>query len=91
MKKLVFLIVAVVLLAALIVGAVPASAEGPPPNMSIFCKENNDFGLSHGECVSAEQLNPLNWCKWLDEQGLLDDPLGQCLSPIRPQRHDWPE
>jgi hypothetical protein len=74
--------------------AVPAGklAAVPNPNADVsgFCSANNDFGRSHGECVSIGEAN----VNALAQRGVTDDvaickilqqvfgpfPLGNCIS-----------
>ena len=49
MKKL-FICLAITLLA--LVTAAPPAFAGRDMSVSQFCKENSDFGLNHGECVT---------------------------------------
>jgi hypothetical protein len=62
----------------------------PNSNVSQFCTENNDFGHTHGECVSIWEANAnafagkgiaeaVALCKILEEV-FGPFPLGQCIS-----------
>jgi hypothetical protein len=73
-------------------GKVQAGQAGPASHgdVSGFCSDNNDFGTSHGECVSVAEAN----INALEDRGNADGvaickmlervfgpfPLGQCIS-----------
>jgi hypothetical protein len=83
----------VALIAALTVtGSADKVQAGPSPHAAIngFCDANNDFGHSHGECVSIAETNVnalanrgvtdgVTICKVLEEV-FGPFPLGDCVS-----------
>jgi len=71
-KKVVVLILVVMLILAT-TGSVFARE---PVNTSKICTENNDLGMSHGECVSMFASAPAKICQ-LDTLGFKNH--GQCV------------
>ena len=84
--------------AALVTGALMLLALAGPaaaaPGVEQFCTDNNNFGVSHGTCVSiiqAESNNgnadPVAFCKIFElevqQAGFPPFPLGQCVSYVR--------
>ena len=77
-------------------GKVQAGQAGPTSHRDVsgFCSDNNDFGRSHGECVSVVEAN----INALEGRGNADNvaickilervfgpfPLGQCISRFSP-------
>jgi hypothetical protein len=76
----------------IVAGSVNKAQAGPPSHADVsgFCSDNNDFGRSHGECVSVGEaaVNAVEGrgiteavavCKILE--GVFGPfPLGQCVS-----------
>jgi hypothetical protein len=93
MKKLYFRL-GIVLIGLIAVLAVAGSTEnlqaGSNADVSGFCRDNDDFGMSHGECVSIGETN----VNALAQRGVTDGvticqilhdvfgpfPLGNCVS-----------
>jgi hypothetical protein len=93
MKRLVFLLVLVVLLSALLSACVLYVDQN---EASKFCKANDDFGTTHGKCVSAltsassiAEFCQENWDEplfWYGELYTFENQ-GDCVSTINAQ--DW--
>jgi hypothetical protein len=62
MKRSIFIAIALVALATLLfvsgpVNAVHAQSPADREDIQGFCNDNNDFGMSHGDCVSVAETN----------------------------------
>ena len=88
--------IAVMALIALLVAVAPVrnvqAAPSLNPDVSGFCSDNDDFGLSHGQCTSIAETNinalagrgntdNVTICKAL-ENVFGPFPLGQCVSRL---------
>ena len=92
MKKVILLTIALLLIPAFVLAA-------PGHNASQYCKENDDYGVSHGKCVSTVEAcippgtaypDAVCICKFLKatdptgyEEFFGSLGLGQCIQYIR--------
>jgi hypothetical protein len=80
------------MLALMMAGSIPHARANPSPQADVqgFCSDNEDFGMSHGECVSIAETNVnalaargntdgVTICQIL-ENVFGPFPMGQCVS-----------